>query len=54
MKRREFSLSAASAAAACVSSSGKMALRYWVPMSLPWRLNCVGSWVAKNTSSRSA
>src|SRR3546814_7897118 len=43
----------ARAAAACASSSGKIALRYCVPTSLPWRLSCVGSCVAKKTSSRS-
>jgi tRNA A37 threonylcarbamoyladenosine synthetase subunit TsaC/SUA5/YrdC len=33
---------------------GKIAERYCVPTSLPWRLSWVGSWVAKKMSSRSS
>ena len=41
---------AASASARCAWSSGKIALRYCVPTSLPWRLSWVGSWVPRNMS----
>ena len=37
-----------------LSFCGKIAERYCVPTSLPWRLSWVGSWVAKKMSSRSA
>ena len=35
------------AASSCSGEAGKIAERYWVPTSLPWRLSWVGSWVAK-------
>ena len=53
-RKRAFSFSArifASAARFCSSLAKKMAERYCVPMSLPWRLSCVGSWASKKTSS---
>ncbi len=42
----------ASAVSRWSSESGMMQDRYCVPMSLPCRLSCVGSWTVKNTSSR--
>ena len=39
-----------SASAPCASDSGKIALRYCVPMSPPCRFSCVGSCVPRNTS----
>ena len=43
----------ASASACCAGGRQKIAERYCVPTSLPWRLSWAGSWRATKTSSRS-
>ena len=45
---------AARAASSCAPVSAKMALRYWSPMSGPWRFFVVGSWFMKKTRRRSS
>ena len=37
----------------CSGEWKKMAERYWVPTSAPWRLRVVGSWMEKKTSRMS-
>src|SRR5580658_6392119 len=44
----------ASAVAFCASEVVRMMERYCDPTSFPWRFRVVGSWMVKNTCSRSA
>ena len=52
-KRPEVSTSAlrGARASSCSASWKKIAERYWVPTSGPWRLSWVGSWFSQKTSS---
>ena len=52
-RRADCSASRAATASACWSAPWqKIAERYWLPKSQPWRFGVVGSWIDQNTPGK--